>query len=227
MKNNNSKHKNRSSRFLNHFNKWISFYSVLGHFILLILVVISFVSLLISYNAIKQTKRSIDLTEKAVDISKNALQIQKDEFYIRNRPFLLVGDTKFSGPITMPSGNYYDHSVFFSITNGSPIPANAIFIEGKIFINDQEIRRTVHGSESLSSDIGVSALPQDTHTSLNIPLTNKEYERAKNQKNKFLVTVEIKYSGILGSPDDQYFTSYTVLFDSKNNKFSMIKSKYE
>jgi hypothetical protein len=117
--------------------------------------------------------------------------------------------------------------VFFSITNGSPIPANSIIIEGKIFINEEEIRKTIFGPESLSSDIGLAALPPDTHTSINIPVTNKEYERAKNQRNKFFVTVEIKYSGILGSPKEKYFTSYTVGFDPIKNKFSMVKSRYE
>jgi hypothetical protein len=227
MKNNNSNQQKWSSHFLNHLDKWKYFYNLLGHLILLIAVVIAFISLLLSLGAIKQTKRSIDLTQDAVNISKDALQIQKDEFYIRNRPFILIRDTKFSGPVTTALGHHADHSVFFSMTNGSPIPANSIIIEGKIFINDQEIRKTIFGPESLSSDIGLAALPPDTHTSINIPLTNKEYERAKNQQNKFLVTVEIKYSGILGSPEDKYFTSYTVLFNSKENKFSMVKSKYE
>jgi hypothetical protein len=121
---------------------------------------------------------------------------------------------------------YYDHSVFFLMTNASSIPANSMIIEAIIYLNDIEIRKTVFGPKFLESNIGLTALPPDSHTSGTIGLTKKEFEASKVSNNKFRVKIEISYSGILGTPKDKYRTSYMVFYDKEENKFKMMESKY-
>ncbi len=191
-----------------HIDKWKNVYDLLGHIFVFLAVVVGFIGLSISWKAVEQTKRSIDLTQEALTISKDALKIQKDEFYLRNRPFILIRDVKFSGAATMPSGNHYEHTVFFTMTNASSIPANSMVIEAKAYINNKEIRKSVFGPESLSSDIGLVALPPDSHTSGTIGLKQKEYEFSQVSENKFYIEIKIIYNGILGTPEDKYHTSY-------------------
>jgi hypothetical protein len=226
MKENQADMQESSSIIRKHIDRWKSAYDLLGHFFVFLAVVVGLIGLLISWNAVQQTRRSIDLTQEALKISQDALQIQKDEYYLRNRPFILIRDVKFSGPVTMPSGNHYDHSVFFLMTNGSSIPANSMIIEAKVFIKDKEIRKTVFGPKSLSSDIGLTALPPDSHTSGTIGLTKKEFEESKLLKTMFRVKIEISYNGILGTTEDKYHTSYTVIYKAEESKFKMMESKY-
>jgi len=101
-----------------------------------------------------------------------------------------------------------------------------MIIEAIIYLNDIEIRKTVFGPKFLESNIGLTALPPDSHTSGTIGLTKKEFEASKVSNNKFRVKIEISYSGILGTPKDKYRTSYMVFYDKEENKFKMMESKY-
>jgi len=226
MKRNTKGLTNQSPSILVHLEKWKPLYNLLGHFFVFLAVMVGFIGLFISHGAVKESKRAVDLTQKALKTSENALKVQRDEFYLRNRPFLLVSDVKFSGPATSVNGKLRKNSVRFLLSNGSSIPANSILITAKVFINDKKVRKTILGPESLSSDIGLAALPPDTHTSGDILLEDEEYKAAQNPANKFRVMIEVVYSGILGEAKDKYKTSYEVIYDSKLQKFKMTKSEY-
>jgi hypothetical protein len=150
--------------------------------------------------------------------TSKALRIQADEYHLRNRPIVDITDAAFDElSIDSSSGKTFPHSVALRIDCVSDVPATKFRALCEAYINSNKVTVT---------DMTLGALANGKTSTAFVFLEEDVYALATNAANHFFITLDARYSGMLGEPDDAYGVTCVITYFPLRKEFGFRKRTY-
>jgi len=144
-------------------------------------------------------------------ISYISLETYQKEFFVRNRPYVIATEPRFAGKTADRKGKEYPYSVKVYIKNKSDIPATDVNGICSVLLNKKVV--------GITMATGTAVFTKEESWNLNVPLNEEIYKAAMDSKNRFELTVTIKYAGMLGGKVDAHQTDMILYYVPLTNTF--------
>jgi len=165
-----------------------------------------------SREALGLTQESLTQGAKALRLTEESLALQEQEFRLRNRPFIVIRNYKFSGQDENTAGKIFPHTVQFELVNIAEVPANSLSGEARAILND---------GQPFSTAISPTALSGAGTAKMRLFLSKEMYAAATNDANNFEIRTRVAYGGMLGEPGDAYCTEEIVRYSPVAKAFKL------
>jgi AbiV family abortive infection protein len=127
----------------------------------------------------------------------------------RNRPFLLLGESKFGGPATSPTGTTWLHSIEVLIENVSDEQASHVNGYASLSLDKEPVKPSFFCEEFVV----------DPHTTdlWTLSVSEETYASALSPSREFNLYIHFEYHGLL--PDRKYHASIWSTYDPSGGAF--------
>lgn len=167
--------------------------------------------------SLEMTRTALGQTETSLKLTAESLELQRKEFKLRNRPVVVIMNTRLGGETRDDEGNLFPRSVCSELVNISEVPANQLSGSWRAVVNGNQVWCTI---------IPPCALANAGSSKITLFLSEDIYANTTNMNNKFEVIAEITYSGMLGEDPKEYRTFQKSYYSLPEGIFKYIESEY-